>query len=150
MTPSDAYAIVRWHYPGEFSFYDMDSDPDDYREFTAYQKWTPDTKFAVLTAEQKLVGFLEFVCHDQVVNVGLGLHPDWIGKGFGEEFVRSGLEFAQRRFKPRQFRLAVAAFNTRAIKVYEKIGFEITRTFMQKTNGSVFEFIEMTMIVPRI
>ncbi len=38
---------------------------------------------------------------------------------------------------------AVALFNKRAIKVYEKIGFQSVERYMQKTNGGEFEFIKM-------
>ncbi|MGF2715207.1 GNAT family N-acetyltransferase, partial [Bacillus cereus] len=42
--------------------------------------------------------------------------------------------------------LSVAAFNERAIKVYKKAGFEAVGTFIQKTNGSCFEFLKMNYI----
>lgn len=38
--------------------------------------------------------------------------------------------------------LSVADFNQRAQKVYEKVGFEKTREFLQGTNGSMYRFNE--------
>lgn len=39
--------------------------------------------------------------------------------------------------------LSVATFNQRAIKVYKNIGFQPVNTFLQKTNGDVYEFMNM-------
>jgi ribosomal-protein-alanine N-acetyltransferase len=48
------------------------------------------------------------------------------------------------RFRPRTFGLKVAAFNQRAIRVYERVGFTPVREFVQQTNGGDWAFLEMT------
>lgn len=78
-----------------------------------------------------------------MVDVGLGLRPDRTGSGLGMDFVRTGLYYAQERFSPKQFRLSVVTFNERAIKVYERVGFKTSKTFMNETNGGIYEFVEM-------
>jgi ribosomal-protein-alanine N-acetyltransferase len=70
---------------------------------------------------------------EDALDVGLGMRPDLIGKGMGEEFVRVGLAFARECYSPASFRLTVAAINRRAIRVYEKVGF--TRTVSFTGNG---------------
>jgi ribosomal-protein-alanine N-acetyltransferase len=49
----------------------------------------------------------------------------------------------QRRFGVSRFRLSVASFNERAIKVYERAGFRATRAFDHETGGGVYRFLEM-------
>ena len=79
----------------------------------------------------------------RVLVVGLGLRPDLTGQGLGTSFVEQGLEFGRTRYAPQRFRLNVAEFNERAVKVYERVGFARTRSFSQQTNGGSYQFLEM-------
>ena len=54
------------------------------------------------------------------------------------------MEFARERFAPERFTLAVATFNERAIKVYERAGFARDRVYMHSTNDGEWEFVEMS------
>ena len=92
----------------------------------------------------EVVGFFEFFYNDGVLEIGLGLHPDLTGRGDGLSIVMAGLSFATNKFAPRLFKLSVATFNVRAIKVYERSGFRKTRTFWNETNSSVYEFVEFS------
>ena len=66
---------------------------------------------------------------EPALDVGLGMRPDLTGRGLGEEFVHAGLRFARETYSPPAFRLTVATFNQRAIRVYERAGFETVETF---------------------
>jgi len=143
LTQADAEAIAGWRYPGEYAFYDWSADVDDERELL-----TPalrgDAYVAADDDDGELVGFFSFK-HPApgTVELGLGLRPDRTGRGLGEEFVEAGLEYARREYEPDRFTLAVATFNRRAITVYERTGFEAARTYLHRTNGSDWEFLEM-------
>ncbi|MCY0895037.1 MAG: GNAT family N-acetyltransferase [Alicyclobacillaceae bacterium] len=143
MKPEDAYVIVKWHYSEPYSFYDMTDDEEDLREFLDFDHWKKDSKYAVYAGEDNLIGFFSFDEDNGIVDIGLGLRPDVTGNGLGLEFVQAGLDFARDKFCPKQFRLAVATFNERAIKVYKRMGFKSSETFMNNTNGGVYEFLEM-------
>lgn len=143
MKPEDVSVIVKWHYPEPYSFYDMTADEDDLREFLDFENWKKDSKYAVYDGIDNLVGFFSFDDDNGIVDIGLGLRPDVTGNGLGAEFVQAGLSFAREKFRPNQFRLAVATCNQRAIKVYERVGFSPIRKFMNNTNGGTYEFLEM-------
>jgi ribosomal-protein-alanine N-acetyltransferase len=142
LTEADALAIARWHYDEPYTFYDADQDADDLAELLDPASWV-EVYHAVDDERGELVGYHSFEQEGDTVVVGLGLRPDLTGRGLGASFVQAGLDFARARYTPRRFRLRVATFNRRAIAVYERAGFSPVRTFMQRTNGGEFEFLEM-------
>jgi ribosomal-protein-alanine N-acetyltransferase len=141
LSDADAQAIAAWRYPPPYDFYDADQDPDDLAELLD-ERMRRATYYAV-EARGELVGFFAFELDDRTVEVGLGLRPDLTGRGLGRPFLAAGLRFAERQYAPTTFRLAVAAFNHRAIRVYERAGFRATTTFQQHTNGGQHEFVRM-------
>ncbi|MFC6992768.1 GNAT family N-acetyltransferase [Haladaptatus sp. GCM10025707] len=144
LTQADANAVDSWRYEPPFDFYNLDADPADREEFLEASNW-PGSYFAVEDADGTFVGFFSFSETDGVVTIGLGMAPDLTGGGLGEKFLRTGLAFARERFDPTAFELAVAAFNERAIRVYERVGFEETGRYEQETNGGEYEFVTMRM-----
>jgi len=143
LTQADAEAIAGWHYPEPYAFYDWVADQDDLAELLDPAK-RGDVYAAVDDASGELVGFFSFKPKGPgAVEIGLGLRPDHTGRGLGLEFVEGGLEHARARLEPEEFTLAVAAFNTRAITVYERAGFAETRRYQHHTNGADWEFVEM-------
>ena len=79
---------------------------------------------------------------EPALDVGLGMRPDLTGRGLGEEYVHAGLQFARETYSPPAFRLTVATFNQRAIRVYERAGFEIVERF-GPTQGTEKEWLLM-------
>ena len=128
--------MVSWRYEPPYDFYDGDIDPI----------LNPERFFAVRDESGALVGNYYFEQKGDVVEYGLGLRPELTGHGVGLEFFRAGLDFARARFSPTAITLAVAAFNERAITVYERAGFRETgrhvRTF--ERFGDV-EFVDMVL-----
>ena len=143
LTQADAEAIAGWHYPEPYSFYDWTADEDDLAELLDPAA-RGDATAAVEDSEGELIGF--FSCKPRepgTIEVGLGLRPDHTGRGLGLAFVEAGLDDARTRLEPQEFSLAVAAFNGRAITVYERAGFSEVRRYTHHTNGADWEFVEM-------
>jgi ribosomal-protein-alanine N-acetyltransferase len=145
MLQTHAEEIVRWHYDPPYAFHDADADAGDLAML-----FDPEirkgTYFAAFGEDAALIGFFEFRTDGDDLVVGLGMRPDLTGRGLGLAFVEAGLEFARERFEPSGFRLSVAAFNERAIKVYERAGFRPLRTYDHETNGGVHRFVEMARL----
>lgn len=142
MSEADAEAIIGWKYPGEYSFYDMPRDVEDMAELRSAH--VRETKYRSVHMDGELVGFFEFLVADDVVEVGLGLRPDLTGQGLGETFTEAGLAFARERFRPGRFTLRVAAFNERAIKVYERLGFVKESSYVHDFYGMPYDFLVMS------
>jgi diadenosine tetraphosphate (Ap4A) HIT family hydrolase/RimJ/RimL family protein N-acetyltransferase len=144
MTQQQAEVIASWKYDGIFAFYDMTADEEDYKEFID-PALRSENYFAVFK-EEELAGFFCYQRTDgNFVEIGLGMSPLYTGQGNGATFIKAGLEFGQSYFNPGGFCLSVATFNERAIKVYKKLGFKETESFMQSTNGSEYPFIKMEL-----
>ena len=133
-SPAALAEIASWSYEPPYDFYDGRHEP----------VLNPERHFAALDGDGSIVGFFYFEIRGDVLEYGLGIRPDLTGRGLGLEFVRAGLEFGRERFRPGRIVLAVAAFNERAIAVYERAGFAETgrhmRTFAEF--GDV-EFVDM-------
>ncbi len=143
MSQADAEAIAAWQYPGEYSFYDWTSDPDDLAELLD-PRARADEYVAVDSGEGTLIGFFQYKRpRGTNLEIGLGLHPDWTGQGLGRSFLEAGLDYARQRFAPERFTLSVASFNRRAITVYERAGFVTVRVFNHRASGREWEFIEL-------
>jgi [ribosomal protein S18]-alanine N-acetyltransferase len=143
MTAADAQAIAAWRYPGEYSFYDADADPDDLAELLDPAEWGRRYFAADDVPRHELAGFLMVKLTGRVAEIGLGLRPDLTGRGLGESFVRACLRFASAALGAQSYTLAVAAFNRRAITVYERAGFREAGRFEHYTNGGLHAFIRM-------
>lgn len=142
MTQDEAEVIAGWSYDPPYDFYDWLSDQHDLGELLD-PALRGDRYFSANDATGELIGFFGFGCEGDVVGVGVGLRPDLTGRGLGLAFLEQGLDFARARFAPTGFKLSVAAFNQRAITVYERSGFVVTRRFTHETNGGSFPFVEM-------
>ncbi|MDN7243049.1 GNAT family protein [Planococcus sp. N028] len=143
MTQEQAEEIsFNWHYEGKYSFYDMEADVEDLKEFL-----DPETRgdmFYSAMKDGQLIGFFSFEkTASGTVDVGLGMRPDLTGSGNGQAFLMAGIAFARETYKPEKLTLSVAVFNKRAISLYKKVGFQEVETFRQDTNGGNFEFLRM-------
>lgn len=138
MTTEFAERVDGWRCDPPSDFYDLCADPDDREAFLDSDGWAHTR--TVLEGDS-LVGFFQFDPKPGAVEVGLGMAPAETGRGWA--FVTAGLEYAEERYAPEQFVLCVAAFNERAIAVYERWGFDRVETFEQATDGGAYEFVRM-------
>jgi RimJ/RimL family protein N-acetyltransferase len=137
-----ARAVATWHYEPPYDFYDMASDPSDALD----QLEHPEKYRAVLAPDGSLTGFWYFQPNGDEVEVGFGLRPDLTGRGLGESFSRAALDYARAEWSPKRFRLYVAAWNERAIRVYERLGFrEVGRQIRRFELVGDHEFVEMEL-----
>jgi len=136
MQSEDFDALATWRYEAPYDFYN-DEGSDEARR-------NPERYLAVRDDDGELIGFYYYEEKPDALEYGLGLRPDLTGRGFGLEFFRAGLAFGRERYRPPFVRLFVAAFNERAIKVYERAGFRETGRHMRSFErfGDV-EFVNM-------
>jgi RimJ/RimL family protein N-acetyltransferase len=106
--------IMDWHYDPPYDFYDTCADPpQDPAQFRV-----------VRDDDDRVAAFWYFDRSEpDVVEVGIGLRPDLTGRGLGEMYLQAELDYAREQWRPRAFRLYVTEWNTRAIRLYDRLGF---------------------------
>ena len=145
LTQADAQAIAAWRYPGEYAFYDFAADADDLALLLDPARRRDD--FHAADGEDGgLAGFFQVEPTAEGVELGLGLRPDLCGRGLGEGFTRLGIDLVRRLHGPVRITLAVAAFNVRAITVYERCGFAEVGRHVRHTSGDDWEFVDMELV----
>jgi RimJ/RimL family protein N-acetyltransferase len=139
-SPETFAELGAWRYDPPYDFYDGDQEPVH----------NPERYFAAVGEDGTLVGFYYFEEKGDALEIGLGLRPDLTGRGLGDEFFRAGLQFGRERYAPAKTMLNVAAFNERAIKVYERAGFRETGRHVRNfTRWGPVEFVEMEEVPGR-
>ena len=160
MDADDALAVLAWHYEGPYAVYNME---DDFLDVTSAKASMLDRRsphYSVRNESGELIGFFSFgtsayvtdydephlYSENNTIAIGLGLRPNLTGqgKGLGLAFVHAGLDFARQQFAPDFFRLFVLTFNERAIRVYEKAGFQRVRIVKGPPDHGAREFLEMS------
>ncbi len=133
MTSEAALCISGWRYPSPYDMYSF-TDCDDEREellnglhFAAYNKKfgsTPCGFAAIGWSAQVQDPALRFIYDDEsYTDIAFGLRPDLCGMGLGRDFVMSAIYFTRSLFPDDGIRLTVDTENTRALRLYEKLGF---------------------------
>jgi ribosomal-protein-alanine N-acetyltransferase len=142
-TESHAREVARWRYEPPYDFYDLASDPDDAAAMSDPGRFGH-YRAVLEDGDEKLGAFWYFDWHGDVVEVGIGLRPDLTGRGRGESFLRAQLAYATSRWSPATFRLFVAAWNERAIRLYKRLAFrEVAREMRRFELVGEHEFLRM-------
>lgn len=161
MTQEYATSMVNtWRYAGEYAIYDSDKEADHLLDAEGWGRGI----FAVLDPAGEFIGEVSVEFYDAQGNytryteygndtlinqremwIGFGLRPDLVSGGHGGEFVAAAVEFAVRqcRYHGEHAHLGVAKFNQRAIKAYQKAGFEIYDQTVGDIGGETFECFYM-------
>lgn len=152
--------VDTWKYEKEYSIYDYSNEADHMFDEQGWGRGI----FAVLDQEGDLIGELsieffdaqgqyteysnfddEALLNERELWIGFGLRPDLVGLGIGVEFVMACVKYVIQNchYRGDYIRLGVAMFNQRAIKTYEKAGFEKFEQTVGEISGKTFECVNM-------
>jgi ribosomal-protein-alanine N-acetyltransferase len=144
MDNARASALLTWRYESPYDLYNL--NPDDEEAKGSFLDPRNDYH-AILDDRGNLVAFCCFGLDARVpggdyecpaLDIGLGVRPDLTGQGNGHRYVESVLGFARRRFAPATFRVTIAGFNQRALRVWERAGFRPVQRFEREPDGRAF------------
>jgi [ribosomal protein S18]-alanine N-acetyltransferase len=141
-TKEDVKEFITWTYDGIYSFYDNTIQEEKIIGFL--DSIDTENYYSVLDQQGELIGNCEFFhVGEETMAVGVQMKPSLTGKGHGEGFIQSIIEQGRKIIGYDHLELAVADFNQRAIKVYEKAGFTRKGTFKNTIREVEYQFIIM-------
>lgn len=145
MTKKSAFEIAQWTYPDIYSCYSFDGSSEIITELMNGEY------FVDFDNQNKIIGFIcigksaqiptlekEIYIDETALDIGLGLNPALCGNGLGSKFLTECISFVKQKFNASNYRLTVASFNQRAIKVYERIGFKYSMSVHHAISKHVF------------
>ena len=148
---ADADLFCTWRYGGLYTMYDQ-------RPELRANYLEPSFRYHSVTDQRgALVGFccfgadarvLGIAYDDEALDIGLGMAPALTGQRRGAPFVAAIIDFATKRFQPAALRLTVAAFNRRAITVYERNRFVPAERHQLRRYGVMLDFVVMRREMP--
>ena len=145
MDDTSARAILRWRYEEPYALYN--ANPAEMEKDVKVLTDPSNFYYAITDETGALVAYYCFGREAQVpggdyradaLDVGGGIRPDLTGHGLGPVVIHAGLEFGRRKFAARAFRVTVVAFNQRALRVCEKVGFLPAQRFQREHDGREF------------
>lgn len=144
ITEQEAQTVCGWHYEGDYSCYDL----PPYEEMKAKNMsfCNPDRagNFRTYYDGELLVGFTNLAEEEREVFLGIGVHPDLCGKGYGTAIIKEACRISAERYPQKTVYLEVRTWNKRAIRCYEKAGFVIDgEPFEQRTYAGTGVFYRM-------
>ncbi|PFA62979.1 alanine acetyltransferase [Bacillus sp. AFS015802] len=144
-TGEDINEFITWTYEGIYSFYDNNSQQEKIeglRESVHLER-----AFSVVDEDGNLIGNCEFYDVEEdgkeLLVLGVQMKPSLTGNGYGSSFVKAIIDQGRDRLKFTHLELAVADFNKRAIRTYEKEGFRERGEFSNEIRGQEYRFVIM-------
>lgn len=122
LTDADLAEIATWAYDGPWGVYDSDGRLDPSLGYWAVADGDLLVGFACLGEEARVPGL---AAADGVLDVGVGMRPDLVGRGRGPELARAVLAFAAGRGAAR-LRAVVQDWNERSLRLLARQGFRAT------------------------
>ncbi|WP_166244328.1 GNAT family N-acetyltransferase [Paenibacillus turpanensis] len=150
MTEQHAIHICSWRYPEPYHVFNWRS----WEELCYYHEMAADPLIreqqlrTVLLQDGSLAGFLQLFPLVGVTRLGFGLRPEYCGLGWGAEFIVQAVAYAREQHPTDEIDLEVHIWNERAIRVYQKVGFHITDTYMKPTLQGEVEVHCMVLEAP--
>lgn len=145
MDRANARQVLTWCYEPPYDIYNEDPDRVEH-----VLRALLNPRYAYYTMTDEAGDMVAYCCFGpdarvpggdygpQALDVGLGVRPDLTGQGRGHTFVEAVLEFGRRTFAPSFFRVTVAKFNKRALRVWQRAGFRPVQTFGRSSDDLTF------------
>ncbi|WP_305121091.1 GNAT family N-acetyltransferase [Saccharibacillus sp. JS10] len=149
MTEKEAEVVAGWRYEAPYDIYGW--MPWEEMKQLGIEFGDPELRiqqYVSVYRSNLLQGFAQLFPLEGTTRLGIGMKPDQCGQGMGVDFVKAVTTEALRRGPGQEIDLEVLTWNQRAIKVYQKAGFEITDLYERMTLDGSKPFYCMVYSAP--
>lgn len=124
MTVREAVDVANWRYGGDWSVYDLAAPKPILDNLSSYYTVVSGEDligFCCIGIEARVAGMK---AHPAILDVGMGMNPQLVGRGNGARFGEIVLQYLDRRHPGMTLRAAVQAWNERSLRLTRRLGFE--------------------------
>lgn len=142
-----AREICSWKYEGLYSVYNFCTWEEAVEKGYGFsKKEVRDRDFYGFEYQDELIAYGRLLESDEAIYLGIGLKPEWCGKGYGKAIMTELIRIYGRKFQRLPLKLEVRVLNYRAIQLYTNMGFIIIDRYERETPSDNAEFYLMEYI----
>lgn len=139
-----AKEICTWKYEGAYSVYNFSSWEEVVKNGWGLSlKDERERDFIGISKENGLAAYGRIHIQEGVCILGVAMKPELCGQGNGKAIMKLLIDESKLRYPDAKIALEVRIFNQRAIKCYERIGFEIKYRHIRSMDSGDTEFYYM-------
>lgn len=144
MTEDEKYVIADWRYSGDYALYNTRPYEEDRKKGVGFAH--PGFIGFSFYDRDALIGFTCLYEEDREIMIGIGVAPEYCGRGYGREMLETTCGLSETMFPGKPLYLEVRTWNARAVRCYEKAGFVIDgEPFTQRTGLGEGTFYRMML-----
>lgn len=147
LTEQDKKEICSWKYENEYSIYALPSYEEMKKLQTGFMNPEKENNYRAFLTDDQIVGYINLTEKETEVFIGIGVHPDCCGQGYGKKILDESIIISKELYPDKPLYLEVRTWNKRAIKCYQSAGFIIDGNAFERTTeigkGIFFRMIKI-------
>lgn len=136
LTDDHKREICGWRYSDEYVVYNLPPYEEMVERRMGFLNPEHAANFHAFAVNGELIGYVNLCEEASGVFIGIGVHPDHCGKGFGRRMLKAAVHYACARYPGKCPYLEVRTWNERAIRCYQRAGFRIVTEPYAKITGA--------------
>ena len=142
---TSAREFLQWQYDAPYDIYNC--PPEHIDKFIEYNIDPENNVYAMFDGNDDLIGYCSYGMDarvgggdysEEALDIGLMIKPELTGQGLGATFAEEVIKNGIGKYAPKKLRVTIAAFNKRAIRVWETNGFQKTQIFKRSRDERKF------------
>ena len=144
LTDSEKREICSWTYYGDYAVYNLPSYEVMKEKQIGFFNPAHEQNYRAFYDGDCLVGFVNIKEEETEVFIGIGVKPELCNRGYGQCILHDTYQISKELYPDKPLYLEVRTWNERAVRCYQKSGFEIVgEPFEQRTGRGVGTFYRM-------